>query len=477
MTLRAKLALALGLLAALAAAIVAIVGYRATADRLYAQVDSSLATQATRLADPDGRYAHQLCQQISGAQGDGQAPDEGQFGDLTGTDIQCLDNTGTAFASTESTALPVGAVDRRLAVGGTSAVAYSTGDGQRIVTIGLAGGGAVQLARDLDEVRDVLGSLRIRFALLGLAVTVLAMAAGWLIARRVTRPIVTLTAATERIAEGGAFDVDVPAGGGSDETARLSRSFETMLDALRRSRATQQALVQDAGHELRTPLTALRTNVDVLRRHPELPPPQRAVVLDDVSAELRELSVLTNELVMLAMEDSDDEVPVELDLADLATRAAARAQRRRGCVVHVDAETATVRGRPRLLLRALDNLLDNAAKFDSSGLPIEVTVRPGTVIVRDHGAGVAPEDQRRVFDRFYRALPARSRPGSGLGLAIVGDAVAAHDGQVTVANHPGGGAVFTITLPASGPDDDPADRPGATAVPRRSSGSSRQGLT
>ena len=477
MTLRAKLALALGLLAAVVAAIVAIAGYRATADRLYAQLDSSLATQATRLGDPDGRYAQQVCQQIRGTQDDGVAPDEGQFGDLTGTDIQCLDSTGTAFASTESTALPVGTVDRQLAAGGTSAVAYSTDDGLRIVTIGLAGGGAVQLARDLDEVHDVLGSLRIRFALLGLVVTTLAMVAGWLIARRVTRPIVTLTAATERIAESGALDVDVPAGRGSDETARLSRSFETMLDALRRSRATQQALVQDAGHELRTPLTALRTNVDVLRRHPDLSLRQRAVVLDDVSAELRELSLLTNELVTLAMEDSDDEVPVELDLADLAARAASRAQRRRGCVVHVDAETATVLGRPRLLMRALDNLLDNAAKFDSGGLPIEVTVRPGTMIVRDHGSGVAPEDQHRVFDRFYRALPARSRPGSGLGLAIVRDAVGAHDGQVTVANHPDGGAVFTITLPTGGPDDHQADPPSAPAVPRRFSGSSRRRLT
>ena len=139
------------------------------------------------------------------------------------------------------------------------------------------------------------------------------------------------------------------------------------------------------------------------------------------------------------MEDSDDEVPVELDLADLAARRGPA-----GSAAGAAWCTSTPRrpwslGRPRLLLRALDNLLDNAAKFDSGGLPIEVTVRPGTVIVRDHGPGVAPADQRRVFDRFYRALPARSQPGSGLGLAIVRDAVAAHDGQVTVANHPAAG--------------------------------------
>ena len=97
-----------------------------------------------------------------------------------------------------------------------------------------------------------------------------------------------------------------------------------MLDALRGSRAKQQALVQDAGHELRTPLTALRTNVDVLRRHPDLPAPERVAVVDDIGAELRELSSLAEELVTLAMEDNEDEDEAPVDLAPLARRAAAR---------------------------------------------------------------------------------------------------------------------------------------------------------
>ncbi len=465
MTLRARLALALGLLAALAAAVVAIAGYRATADRLYAEVDSSLANQAQRVADPDGRYARLVCEQISRAP-DEVDGDQGRLADLTGTNIQCLDADGSPYASTESAPLPVGPADRQLASGGRSAVGYSTDGGRRIVTIAVPGGGAVQLARDLDEVEEVLGPLRMRFALLGLAVTATAVAAGWFIARRVTRPIVTLTTATEQIAASGALDVDVPGGSGTSETDRLSRSFETMLDALRRSRAKQQALVQDAGHELRTPLTALRTNVDVLRRHPELSAQERAVVLDDVGTELRELSVLTDELVTLAMADNDDEPPTRVDLAELARRAAARAQRRTGREVHLNAQTAIVVGRPRALLRALDNLLDNAAKFDPSGLPIEMTVRSGLVAVRDHGPGVAPADQQRVFDRFYRAPMARSEPGSGLGLAIVRDVVATHDGAVTVANDPRGGAVFTISLP-----------PPDVSAPAEFPGSSQEGLT
>jgi two-component system sensor histidine kinase MprB len=222
-----------------------------------------------------------------------------------------------------------------------------------------------------------------------------------------------------------------------------------MIDALRTSRARQQALVQDAGHELRTPLTALRTNVDVLRRHPDLEPGQRARVLADVGSELRELTLLTDSLITLAMEDAGNEDPTAVDLAELAQRASARAERRTGHRVEVDAESSLVVGRPRLLLRVVDNLLDNAAKFDPTGRPIEVTVRSGRLTVRDHGPGIRPEDQQRVFDRFYRALASRTQPGSGLGLAIVRDAVAAHDGDVTAANHPDGGAVFTVTLPAA----------------------------
>jgi two-component system, OmpR family, sensor histidine kinase MprB len=447
MTLRARLALALGLLAAVAAALVAVAGYRATADRLYAQLDSTLASQASRLADPDGRYASLICNQLKNAPVTDGNEDSGELADLTGTEVQCLDAAGVPYASTESTALPVSGAARALAASGRSAVSYASDGDQRIMTVALTGGGAVQLTRDLDDVHAVLDSLRVRFALLGLAVTALAMAAGWFLARRFTRPIVTLTAATEQIAGSGALDVDIPAGGSGTETDRLSRSFATMVDALRTSRARQQALVQDAGHELRTPLTAMRTNIDVLRRHPDLDPAQRAQVLADVGAELRELTLLTDELITLAMEDADSEEPVPVDLADLARRAAARAGRRSGRTVEVDAESSVVVGRPRLLLRVLDNLLDNAVKFDPSQLPIAVTVRSGQVTVRDHGPGIRPEDRSRVFDRFYRALPSRTQPGSGLGLAIVRDAVLAHDGEVSVTNHPDGGAVFTVTLP------------------------------
>ena len=300
--------------------------------------------------------------------------------------------------------------------------------------------------------QHVLANLRVRFAVIGTSITLLA-AAGRVADRtsRVTRPVTRLTAATEAIAESGRLDVDVPSGG-SDETGRLSHSFAMMLDALRRSREQQQRLAQDAGHELRTPLTSLRTNVEVLRRHPELEPATRDRVLGDIDSELRELTVLTNELVALATEEADDEPTQMVDVDALARRAAARTERRRRRTVLVDAEPWSVRGQPRQLLRVLDNLLDNAAKFDPSTAPIEVVVRPGTITVRDHGAGVEPADLARIFDRFYRAPSARAQPGSGLGLAIVSDVVRRHGGTVAATNHPDGGTLITVSLPSTDPE-------------------------
>jgi signal transduction histidine kinase len=96
--------------------------------------------------------------------------------------------------------------------------------------------------------------------------------------------------------------------------------------------------------------------------------------------------------------------------------------------------------------RAVANLLDNAAKYSDR---VEVTLRGGELVVRDHGPGIAAEDLPFVFDRFYRATSARAMPGSGLGLAIVRQAAEAHGGSVHAATAPDGGAVLKLALSAT----------------------------
>ncbi len=189
-------------------------------------------------------------------------------------------------------------------------------------------------------------------------------------------------------------------------------------------------------------------------------------MLDDLDGELRELSHLTNELVALVADDSADEPAQVVDVGTLVDRSARRNERRwhREITVTVTGR-ALVSGRPRRLLRLFDNVLDNACKFDATGAPIEVTVGPGRVQVRDHGPGVAAADIGHVFDRFYRSAAARAMPGSGLGLSIAREIAAAHGGTLTVANHPDGGAIFTVTLPAVPGQDARDSHPGLTDLP------------
>jgi two-component system sensor histidine kinase MprB len=315
-----------------------------------------------------------------------------------------------------------------------------------VKTVGVAQGGAVQIARDYGETNRVLSSLKIWLFFVVIVASAVSALVGWLIARRSTKPLVQLTNAAEAVATTGRLDVAVPPAG-KDEPGRLARSFATMLAALGQSRDQQQQLVQDAGHELRTPLTSLRTNVETLQRYPDLPAETREAILLDLQSETRELGSLVDELVQLATDTWDDEPEEQLSLDQIVQRVAERTRRRTGRDVVVVAEPATMFGRPRELTRAIGNLVDNAAKFSDGPAPVEVAVRPGVVEVRDHGSGVAEEDQAQIFDRFYRSAAARSKPGSGLGLAIVDQIVRSHEGRVSVRNAPDGGAVFTIEFP------------------------------
>jgi len=462
MTLRARLAIALAVLAAISVVAVAVISYAATDQGLREQVDTSLVSAARQLPGDDDVCAQLVAQSDEGAIHELGGPLAG----LRGLIVQCLDSSGQVVVALGPQGLPLNHpgvdVTRRPSTPagqdarqGPHGPGYVVGpwtqtfSGQPYRVVALPRpGGQIILGRSLAETNRVLDSVRNRSILVGLVIIVLAAAAGVLIARRTTGPVTRLGAAADTIAASGRLDIEVPPGG-RDEIGRLSRAFASMLAALTRSRDQQQRLVQDAGHELRTPLTSLRANIDTLRRHPDLASAPRGRVLADLDSELRELSSLVEELVALAIDGHDDEPERTVALDQLVERAVDRARRRGGRTILVDAQPATVTAKPQRLLRAVGNLLDNAVKFSPDGSPIEVTVRPGRIQVRDHGLGIGADDLPRVFDRFHRAVEARSLPGSGLGLAIVRQIVEDAGGSATAANHPDGGAVFTVELPAA----------------------------
>ncbi len=332
----------------------------------------------------------------------------------------------------------------------------------------------LQVSRSLEENSRVLHDLKTRTMVLVVLVTAAAAALGWLIARTVSGPLARLTRAATDVQESGRLDVDVPVGG-NDEVGRLGAAFNGMLGALAASRDDQRRLVEDAGHELRTPLTSVRTNLAVLRRHPDLDADTRAKIIDDLHAETEELVGLVEEVVALARGSTDGAPPEPVDLGEMARLVARRAERRHSRPVTVVADHSIVEAPAPALERAISNLVDNAAKFDSGSGPIEIEVAGGRLVVNDRGPGIAEADAGRIFDRFYRAEGARSLPGSGLGLSIVRDVVVRCGGRVEAAPRPYGGATvgFTLPLATSSLDDvvevpldpPPAIQPGPPMAP------------
>ncbi len=428
MSLRWRIALALAAIAAATTLAVGWASYRATSERLEEAVDAGLRQALTTWARDESALS-------------AGGPFDIYF-------VQWVRPDGTVWSSRDRE--PVGPGPGPEEVRETRAtLSYDTigSDDGNIRLLSAEGRPfVVQVGRSLAENDDVLADLRTRTILLVIFVTVAAAALGWLIATTVTGPLVRLTRAATDVERSGRLDVQVPVAG-KDEVGRLGEAFNGMLGALATSRDDQRRLVEDAGHELRTPLTSVRTNLAVLRRHPDLDPPTRSKVLDDLHAETEELVGLVEEVVALARGVTDG-APVErVELGELARSVAARAERRHGRAVTVTADDSLVDAPPSEVERAISNLVDNAAKFDSSGQPIEIAVAKGRLVVLDRGPGIAAADQARVFDRFFRSDPARALPGSGLGLSIVREVVERHGGTVEASARPGGGASVGFTLP------------------------------
>jgi two-component system sensor histidine kinase MprB len=470
---RTRFALAFAAVAITVAALVGLLSYTAAANRIENELDRTLQTATTALANGQSGVLDAPVPGPPGGPGHGRGDRFDEERQLVAQTV-APDGTPTLLGGRD-VALPVSAATRALAAAGPAGSTDVTevdigGEPFRIMTTALTGGrGALQVGVDIENTQRVLNGMAMEITWVSLAVLLIAAGAGWLLAGRITARLARLARQAEhfdlddigRDADGGADGAVAPLPvEGRDEVARLSASFNTMLARLAAARDAQERLVQDAAHELRTPLTSLRTNASVLSRFAELSPDARGRLVADVQGETRELSQLVEELVELALARRSDEPEQPLDLVSLAHRAAERVQRRTGRDIHVDVtgRAHVIRGRRHGLERAVGNLLENAAKFDHVGTePIVLHVGDGAVVVADRGPGIAATEVERVFDRFYRSDTARGLPGSGLGLAIVRDVAAAHDGDVFARSRTGGGAEVGFRIGATRflPDSNP----------------------
>jgi two-component system sensor histidine kinase MprB len=310
-------------------------------------------------------------------------------------------------------------------------------------------GTAVETWGPLNAIESALAETRFRLGLVALGSVLLAGALGTIVARAALTPVRRLTNIVEDVARTRDLSKRVSMTS-SDELGRLAASFNLMLGELETSLRSQRQLVADASHELRTPLTSLRTNLELLERGQPADPVERQHVLADLVGQMERLSTLVSDLIDLARDERVQLVIEDVSLDEVATDAIAEMRMRYPEIrFQLDGGPTVVRGVRSRILRAVTNLLDNAGKWSPAGGVVEVAVRTNEVTVRDHGPGIAPEDEARVFDRFWRAPAARQLPGSGLGLAIVKDVAETHGGRVTLERPTGGGAFFRLRLGSS----------------------------
>ena len=326
----------------------------------------------------------------------------------------------------------------------------------RVLTQPVSDGVALQVARSLEDTEDTLETLVVILLVVSAGGVLLAAALGPVVARTALAPAADVSEAAEEVARTHDLThrIDVR---GDDELGRLAASFNSMMEALERSEAAQRRLVADASHELRTPLATLRANIETLARD-GVEGAERRRLVEDVTAELEELTDLVADVVELARVPGEDgEIALEaVPLDELARDAVERAKRRARELSFTERlSPSLVRGDRQRLGRAISNLLDNASKWSPEGGEVEIEVEGGRVSVRDQGPGFRDEDLPRVFDRFWRSDEARGKPGSGLGLAIVQRVAEEHGGSARAANAEGGGARITLEFPEVPADQGP----------------------
>ncbi len=316
--------------------------------------------------------------------------------------------------------------------------------------------GYVQTSVSLAKLDRSIARFRLLLIAAGVGGLVIAFAGSLLTAERALRPIADVTETARAIAVSHGFGRRLDPIAQHDELGELSLTFNEMLDSLDEAHQAQRRFVDDAAHELRAPLTSIIGNLDFLERARDLPEEEQQAIISDVHTEAQRLGRLVRELLTLARADSGQAAVrkmVELDqiILDVVRRALPMTS---GVGLDIAELTPTViRGDADRLQQLIVILVENALRYTPVGgnVTIALTQIDGEAIlsIRDTGIGIDPADIPKIFDRFYRADPARSRVagGSGLGLTIAKWIAEAHEGRIEVESVPEHGSTFTVTLP------------------------------
>ncbi len=313
-----------------------------------------------------------------------------------------------------------------------------------------------------NAVGSMLGSRMDVLMVLLPVLILLAELGGWFIARRAFQPIRQIIRTAEGIADGADLKKRIALTGAHDEIYQTAQGFDAMLDRLEAAFERERRFTSDASHELRTPVTAIMAQSEFALSE-AADENDRREALAEINRRSRHMSQLIQRLLSLARMDGRRQ-PAEMesvDLCMLAEVAAEALQEQAGekemIIAAATAGEAIVSGDQTMLSQAVFNLAENAVRYGKQGgyvrLEVQADEKNCRLRVIDDGPGISPEDQARIFDRFYQADSARSGSGFGLGLSLVKRIAELHGGTVTLESAPGKGSCFELILQREVPND------------------------
>lgn len=315
--------------------------------------------------------------------------------------------------------------------------------------------GVVAVGKPTTYINQLVAATSNRVVLYGILVTCVLLAIGWFASIWLTRPLEKLTTHARALRDGRHSRLPKLTG---REVVSLGQALEEMRDALE-GKDYVENYVQALTHQIKAPLSAVRGAAELLQE--DVPPEEQKRFLKNIRTEAERIQRIVDRLLQLAaiekrkgLEDTEDVEMSALVESVIEEMRPAVVARQLHMVFNMSARTApaVVSGERFLLRQALLNLLQNAAEFSPADASIEVSLATSdggvTLIVRDHGPGVPPYARDRVFERFYSlARPDTGTKSTGLGLSLVREIAHLHGGEASLATHPEGGTVATISLP------------------------------
>lgn len=305
-----------------------------------------------------------------------------------------------------------------------------------------------------DNDFDFLNQLSTMLLLVGAGSLLISVGLGYVIAQKISAPILEAVDATEKIARGD-YKIRIREKSKIDEVDTLIESVNQLAFSLDKQENLKKQLTSDVAHELRTPLTTLRITIEAMMDGLLEPTPERLKSSHD---EVLRITSIVKDLESLAIvEDGNLKLEKsEVDFVELAHQCVAKLEapiREKGMRVSLQGSLSKVPADPARMTQVMINLLSNAIKYTQPDGTIRIgfseTESDVLIAVTDNGSGIAQEELPHIFERFYRADKSRNRStgGSGIGLTIVKSIVQAHGGTIEVQSEPGKGSTFTVRIP------------------------------